>query len=132
VGFGDQSSNQALEQMTDELAQFVTVNYFPDFARTVILAGRQLESVHVESITGVTVPIPDSDNAAGTKDVAFSFKTEVDVQTSTAQMASRYGMEPFDFPRMFMSERITLEIEANAKVENGEYKDIRFLSVRHP
>jgi hypothetical protein len=41
-------------------------------------------------------------------------------------------MEPFDFPRISMEERITLEIEANAKVENGEYKDIRFLSVRRP
>lgn len=123
---------KALEQMTDDVAQFVAVKYFSGFAKIVTLGGRQLESVHVESITGVTVPIPESDDAARTKSVTFSFKAEVNVETTTAQPASRHGMEPFDFPRIFMSERVMLEIEATAKVENGEYKDIRFLSVRHP
>ncbi len=80
----------------------------------------------------MTVPIPDSGDVAGTKDVAFSFKVELDVQSTTAQIPSRFDMELFDFPRIFTAERITLEIEANAEVENGEYKDIRFLSVRRP
>jgi rRNA-processing protein FCF1 len=128
---------KALEPMKEEVAQFVAVNYFSGFARLVVLHSRQLESVHVQRITGVTVPIPESDDAARTKNVEFSFKAEVDVetstvQTSTVQMPSRFDMEQFDFPRIVMSERITFEIGATAKVENGEYKDIQFLNVRRP
>ncbi len=126
------SAVKSLKQMTSEIEQFVTIKYFSGFAQIVLLNGRQLESVHIHRIAGVTVPIPESGDAAGTKNVAFSFKVDLDVHSTTAQMPSRFDMELFDLPRVYMTERIALEIEANANVENGEYKDIRFLRVRRP
>ena len=126
------SAAKSLEQMTREIEQFVTVKYFSGFSKIGMLSGRQFESVHIHRITGVTVPIHDSRDAAGTKNVVFSFKVELEVESTTAQVPSRFDMELLDFPRSFTAERITLEIEANAKVENGEYKDIRFLGARRP
>jgi hypothetical protein len=128
------SATEAIANKKDEVEQYIAADYGSGLTR-LLLPGQQRVSVNLNRIFDVTTPIPDAGDSSRTKIVEFSFKAEVDTQTTSAQMFDpRFqGIGSSDYPAEIYTTfiRRTVEIEAKATVVNSEYKDLQFVAIRH-